>query len=612
MPKSQNDYFLTDLRIPYKSYVSPIDDGVTFHDGANVLTTIPSWLERRPGFATVAIPAPGGGFTGTIQRIYMWHRVSGTVTNYFAMICSTDASKSYVYKFQFGVDSAAVLIRTCTTSNTPFYFVDSSQTCYFGKDDVSGEMWKFDGTNLFAWTMTRPAAAPVIGLAAGSLNIQVGLYYRVAYGRSATGGLSSTSDLSACTGIATGKLVQVTLVASPDAQCDQIHVYRTTDGGSTNPNQMQEIPNSPFTNTNQTINDTATDVQLLNVFGPALLANDPPPAMKPLCVSQNRIWGIAGSKLYYSGFEEINNGVPEECFPSGLSGNFRPYPSPLYGLAPTTTGVAIFSGRRVFGVDGDSLDTFRWGTVLDKRGTKSPTAVAAVGDSIIWLDTSGQVWLSDIGEMGADIRTDSLLFKASSTQIAIHNSGNYNWVVFMDGQNAKLFVANMDNKHWMVPWPITGVTAIASGETADSVVDLLAAINGTIYKITNGVFNDAGTPYTAFVKSNLFKIAPDQAPDFYGVVDYVALELDTILPADVRQLNDDDPRQVPVSLWPDIVQNMQDSTKRSSQGTAVLRKEYPSQPQTTNAQRVAIYLQWPTVDQNFHLYSLGIKYHQNG
>lgn len=612
MPKSQASNFITDLRIPYKSFNSAVSTDLAFQDGANVITTLIGDLERRPGFATVAIPAPGGGFTGTVKIIYLWHRISGTATNYFGMVCSADGSNSYVYKFQFGSDTTAVLLHTCNTSNTPFYFVDSSETLFFGKDDVSGEMWKYDGTTLTQWGIDAPTVVPTVSLSSGSLNITTGKFYRYGYGNSSTGGLSTLSDISACTGAFTGKQVGVGVTASTDTQVDQIHVFTTTDGGSTDPTEMQEISNSPFANTTTTITDTDADTDLLTIFGPALLQNDPPPAMKPLCVSQNRIWGISGSTLLYSGFEEIGNGFPEECFPSGLDGNSRPYPSPLYGLAPTTTGVAIFSAKKIFGVDGDSLDTFRWGSILDKRGTKFPTNVAAVGGSIVWVDTSKQVWLSDIGEMGSDIRVDTKLFSPSLTQIAIHNSGEFNWVVFMDGQNGKLFVANMDNKHWMVPWPISGVTAIASGETADGTVDLLAAINGTIYKIVPGTYNDAGVPYTAWVKFNLFSIAPDGAPDYCGVVDHIALETDSVTVSDIRQLNDDDPRQIDVSKWTSIKDNEQDSTRRSSQGTAVIRKEYPSQGDTENGQRIAVYLEWPTEDENFKLYSMEIKHHANG
>src|SRR5690348_11429934 len=104
MPKTPGYNLITDLRIAYKSFNSAVSTDLAFQDGANVLTTVPGYLERRPGFATVAIPAPGGGFTGTIKSIYLWHRVSGTTTSYFGMVCSADNSKSYVYKFQFGVD----------------------------------------------------------------------------------------------------------------------------------------------------------------------------------------------------------------------------------------------------------------------------------------------------------------------------------------------------------------------------------------------------------------------------------------------------------------------------------------------------------------------------
>src|SRR6478672_9085560 len=189
--KTQGNFLVTDLRIPYKSFNSAVSTDLAFQDGANVLTTVPGYLENRPGFATIAIPAPGGGFTGTIKSIYPWHRVSGTTTSYFAMVCSTDSTQSYVYKFKFGTDATAILIRTCTTSSTPFWFVDSNQTCYFGKDDVAGEMWFYDGTSINKWGITRPSVVPTVSLSAGSLDITVGWYYRYGYANSTRGSLST-------------------------------------------------------------------------------------------------------------------------------------------------------------------------------------------------------------------------------------------------------------------------------------------------------------------------------------------------------------------------------------------------------------------------------------
>jgi hypothetical protein len=606
MAKTVDHKYLTDLRIPYQSYGSPISTDPDFSDGANVLTNLSGVLERRPGFATGAVP---GTFTGTIKRIFVWHRVAGTVTSYFAMVNSCDDTQSYVYKFKFGTDAAAVLIHTDTTSNTPFDFVTSNQMVFFGKDDVADQMWKYDGTNKRKWGIAAPAAAPTIALVAGSLNITSGWFYRTAYGSSATGHVSSVSPLSACTSRDTSKKVQVTIAASADAQVDRIHVYRTTDGGSTNPFEMQELPNSPFSNANATIDDTATDLDLQTVFAPALYANDPPPPLRGFIVFQNRIGGFTANKFYYSGFEEIANGVGEESWPSGLDGNHRPYPSPIYALAPTSSGAGIFTKRKIYGVDGDSLDTFRWGTIIENRGAEYPTAVLAVGGSVVWLDTSKQIWLSDIGEMGKDIRPDSMLFDPTQTQIAVFNSGEYNWVLVLDGENEKIYPANMDNMHWMVPWPIAGVTAIASGETADGTVSLLAAIGGTIYKLTPGTYLDGVAPYGAWLKTNLFNVAPEQEPDFYGVVDYVALETDSKMPSKVAQLNDDDSSEA--DNWVDLTDHAQDSTRRAQQGVHVIRKEYPSQPATANAQRVALWLEWPTENANFKLYSLDIKHHRN-
>src|SRR5262249_21245982 len=154
-----------------------------------------------------------------------------------------------------------------------------------------------------------------------------GWYYRYTYGNSSTGHESSASALSACTGIVSNKTIQVTVVASSDSQVDQIRIYRTTDGGSTNPSKMQEITGSPFANSSTTQNDTTTDVSLGSRICPGTTTNDPPTASSKLCIYGGRIFTAASATSYYSGLEELpSNGVSWESFPSGLSGNNYAWP----------------------------------------------------------------------------------------------------------------------------------------------------------------------------------------------------------------------------------------------------------------------------------------------
>jgi hypothetical protein len=606
MAKTTGHYLIENLRIPYQPYSSPVSGQVAFVDGANVLTNVKGTLERRPGFSEIAVPAPVAGFTGTIKRIFLWHKVNGGTTDYYAMICSTSGSNSYVYKFKFDSDVRAVLLYTCTTSGTPFDFVAGNSCVFFGKDDVADEMWKYNGTTKTKWGITKPST-PTAGTAAGALDATSGYFYRTTYGNSSTGHQSSPSDLSACTGNFTSKKVQVSVTASSDAQVDQIHIYRCTDGGSTNPINMQEITGSPFTNVTTSHDDETLDTSLADSFAPALLSCDPPPPLRGFISVANRIAGFSGDTFYYSAFEEIGtSAVPEESWPSGTDGNQRPYATPIYGLAATDTGAAIFTKKKIYGVDGDSLDTFRWGTILENRGTQYPTNVASAGKSILWLDTSKQFWLSDIGEMGVDVRSKLQAMTASQTFVVPYSSGDYNFVLICDAANGLILPANLDNKHWMTPWPVSGITCLHAGETADGTVDLLAAIGGVIYRLKAGTYNDAGATYTAWVKTSLFKIAPDEQPDYYGVMDYLALETDSHPASSVQVLRDDDPTQTAAGEgWQDVTGEVRASAQRARQGSYIIRSEYPVAKD--NCQRAALYLLWPSQESTFVLYSIDLK-----
>src|SRR5262249_24435331 len=145
-----------------------------------------------------------------------------------------------------------------SATSTPFDFVVSNNTLYMGNGT---EMRKYSGTGSTTqkWGVTRPAAPVTVGTTGTGVSAFVGWFYRVTYCNSTTGHESSASDLSPCTGIATNKTNTIALVASTDTQVDQIRVYRTTDGGSTDPTEMQELTGSPFANTTTTVNEATAD-----------------------------------------------------------------------------------------------------------------------------------------------------------------------------------------------------------------------------------------------------------------------------------------------------------------------------------------------------------------
>lgn len=573
------------------------------------MTGLREWSERRPGFSAT-VESTATTFT-SLQRQFVWRRWPGSSPNggaFVAMFCDVVGNAALVYKMVSGVDTQAVLIHT-STSSVPFDFIVSNNTCYFGNGT---DMLKYDSQTLTTWGITSPAAGPGLALVAGSTNVYTSWCYCYTYWDSVAGHESSPSPISACSGVFSSKSVQVSVTASTNARVTGIRIYRTPDGGAQDPTQMQEIANSPFANATATITDSTPDTSLSIRTAPAFLRNDPPTPSRGFITYGGRIWGFGVSSnantVFYSGFEEISNGVPEESWPSGLNGNFYPWSAEVTGLAPLIDGIAILQPERISKVEGDSLDTFRRYTLLEKRGTRSLTTVTSLGGSVAWLDTSNTVWISDIGEVSIPIRPDISGINPTTCWIAIHISGIFHWLVVLDGTNGVLYVYDLDRQQWMPPWTVgTTASALWSGETAVGTVDLLLARNTSkALKLASGTYVDDGNTYAAVAQTQLYRMTPDGNPSFQGVHDWSEIKTDAVIPDKVEQLTDDDPTQAP---YTDITANGEDSPL-VTQGTYLKTKRYTSNNPT--AQFMSMKFTWNAAAQNFHLYQMDEAFHGAG
>lgn len=605
----------------YVTNSSPISVDPQYIGGHDTLTSLRGYLERRPGFAD-SVEVVASSFTN-LKRIFVWQRwanvgLSGSnAGSFFIMFNDIVGTTSRVYKYEVGTDTSAVLIHTDSASVSPFFFVEAENQCYFGNGTTAANMRRYEGsgTTTWKWGIDSPVVAPTIGLSGTGINGLAGYYYTQTYGRgTGTGSTavvvheSSPSPISVCTGIFTNMEVDVTLVASTDSQVNQIHVYRTTDGGANTPDEMLEITGSPFANINQVVVDTTLDADLGN-SGPPFLRNDPPPPSLGFIWYAGRVWSFLGNTVYYSGFEEIAQGVPEECWPGGLDGNFYPYDREVQALAPMDSGIAIFTPKRIYGIDGDSLDTFRRFTLLDKRGTRAIASVVAVGNSIAWFDTSSQVWVSDLGEIGAAIRPDLANIDPQFCYMAMHISNNNHWVLVLDGAKGTIFTFDLDKNQWMTPWKVgTTVTCMTSAETSEGVVNLMIGRNGTkAVQLNISKYNDDGDLYGADVRTNQYHIAPDSNPAWRGVIDWTEWKRDGLGSAlsDAKQITDEDPDYTSkyVSLFPNkeagplITQGIRLVTERCTSNTPV-------------SSTAGLELTWPAEDKNFRLYQLDLSMHQ--
>ncbi len=571
------------------------------------MTSLREWAERRPAFS-VQLETVVSTFSN-LQRSFVWQRWSDSSPNggaFLWMGCDISGGVAEVYKYQFGTDTSAVLIWTSASAVT-FDFCVSNNTCYFGNGT---DMKKYDSSTVSKWGITAPAAGPSLSINSGSaITVYTSWCYCYTYYNSNTGHESSPSPISACTGTFTGASVAVTVVASTDPQVTNIRIYRTPDGGAQDPSLMQEITNSPFANSSTSHNDATLDINLSIRVAPEFLRNDPPTPSRGFVVYGSRIWGFANNTTYYSGFEEIANGVPEESWPSGLDGNYYPWAYQVTAHAPLIDGIAVFQPERISKVEGDSLDTFRRYTLLDKRGTRSLTSVASVGGSVAWLDTSNTIWVSDIGEIGLPIRPDIQSINPLTCWITVHISGTFHWVVVLDGANGILYVYDIDLKQWMPPWTLpSSASAMTSGETSVSGINLILALGTTqLFMLGIGTYADAGNvPYVPILKTNMYRLSPPNNPSWKGVHDWSEIKTAQQPPVKVEQLTDDDPE---LATFTDVTANGEPSPD-ITQGNYLQSWRYTSNNPT--AQFMAMRFTWPESAANFHLYQMDEAFHPSG
>jgi hypothetical protein len=469
------------------------------------------------------------------------------------------------------------------------------------------------GTTVYNWGITKPSAVPTLATGGTGIDAASGYYYRTTFYSSTTGQESSPSDASACSSIFSNKTVTVTLNATTtDAQVTHWNLYRTTDGGSYDPTLMKRVAQIAIGTT--TYADSTADASLGTTVAPALLRNDPPPASTCFAFSQGRIAmrdATNINRVWLTGLDEIASGVPVDCVPSGLDGNYWDFDKEVTGIAPTQSGFAIFTPSRIYALDGDTLDSIRRTMIVAKRGAKSHPAIAALGNTVVWLDTASQVWSSDDGEIGEPIRTSIKTIDHTQAQIAIHISGEYHWVLLCDGANGIVYPYDIDTKQWMPPWNC-GAKVIASGETALGTTDLLIGRNGTkVLKMTPTNYQDDGATYSGDLKTNLIDIHPDANPEWVGVVDQISVEHNGQAPT-VSQLNDEDVAQGNYTAL-----TGQDPTHRQ-QGTYLQQTDYPSgsalstSTLSSTARRVSMKMHWAASTTAFKVYSAKIQFHPVG
>lgn len=196
-----------------------------------------------------------------------------------------------------------------------------------------------------------------------------------------------------------------------------INVYRTQDGGGTfyfvgsTPNtgagsitfEDKYLETGPaYGTTNDPIPDDLLDQGQIapsltsntvppTVIAPQVIGTDVPTSGTVLASYANRIWFGIGNYLFFSGGEEITEGVPEECFPAGIDGNFFKFQHPITTLVAGENALYVFTTDHTYKISGSEKQTFNVKPILHNIGGFSALAVTRMGDKIAFLSHDRRV-----------------------------------------------------------------------------------------------------------------------------------------------------------------------------------------------------------------------------
>lgn len=247
-----------------------------------------------------------------------------------------------------------------------------------------------------------------------------------------------------------------------------------------------------------------------------VVGNDPVSPSTPIAFYASRFWYGIGNVLFFSGSEEIGQGVPEECWPAGLLGDFYRFNLPIVNLWATSEALYIFCTTETYWLRGNSLDTFQVQKLFADVGAKRnhPRAVCAADKSIIWLTHDLRLcmargysrdFISD--QISPDITTavvtrsaalhltrfanqekDLVVLAAVTSSAAL----NQQWVYDFNQQPISDAQSGTSQGLWSTPWT-QQVTCVQAGQPFDT--------TDPAWKLVWGVTNGSGA--NCYVTSDL-------------------------------------------------------------------------------------------------------------
>jgi hypothetical protein len=292
-----------------------------------------------------------------------------------------------------------------------------------------------------------------------------------------------------------------------------VNIYRTQDGGGTF-YYVGRVANSgagniTFSDTflgtgasSTTFSDPIPDDLLDQAnIAPSLVSNTtPPPVAAPSVIGsgvpepctnlesyQGRIWFGIGNYLYFSALEEVTEGVPEHCFPAGISGNFFKFQHKIIGSRSGKDALYVWTTQHTYKITGVDKATFTVKPLLHNIGGFNSTSSCRMRDTIAFATNDrriGLIYPNDSFRLISQPLGDSLNY--NGTDFSGSDSVKFHLAYWGQGPKDLLFVLVNDNfststsrvfaydnnlseiteaPFWHSPWTIAG-TCMDSTKTA--------------------------------------------------------------------------------------------------------------------------------------------------
>ena len=423
--------------------------------------------------------------------------------------------------------SAAALSLDITGPDTfpaaPFVLqLDNEQVTVTGKAGLKFTITRGSNGTTAAAHLDKTLCVYRNAWATSSFAVNVNLTWRYTYCyESITGQVSSRVPLEfdptkapSATGPFANLIPKIILRGTADTvNVPYIRIYRTTDGGG----RFYYL--GKIANTGD-IDITYSDDTLATVLGttgftqpigddkltdntsiicPSTTSNDPPPPVvtpkivgvnevqlsTPIAYYAGRFWYGIGTKILFSGNEEITDGVPEESWPSGTNGNFYAVKDPVTNLKATSDALYITTLNQSYIITGQTKDSLNLRPIYDNVGSPygHPRAITRYGNTIATLTHDFRVALIE-GENEPRTISDPLftdIVDASSSgaefQIEYWSDLEKSWIFVCahrqdDPRYSRQWVfdttkaKSAGGEFWFTPWTME-TTCVAAGRISE-------------------------------------------------------------------------------------------------------------------------------------------------